>query len=167
MKAITAGGAMQPAALPTTKGHINLFEDLKHNVIAAAIKVAKKTAGGETENGCIRSLLYTLCLLNHSNRKRDEFRKSALTSITKQLASRSPSSSSSYRSRPALPGTCPRTYPEEEARDGGGKTPSTAHRGSGSGYGNVFNRKEVEEAHRERDGGGRRRHNERNGQRAW
>jgi hypothetical protein len=30
MKAITAGGSMQPAALPTTKGHINFFEDLEH-----------------------------------------------------------------------------------------------------------------------------------------
>ena len=38
----------------------------------------------------------------------------------------------------------------------GAETPSTLPGGSGSGYGHVFNRKEVEEAHRERDMGGRR-----------
>ena len=56
----------------------------------------------------------------------------------------------------------------------GGETPSTVHGGSGSGYGDVFNRKEVEEAHRDRDRGGRRwydddrrRHGEGSRQRAW
>ena len=39
----------------------------------------------------------------------------------------------------------------------GGETPSTVPGGFGSGYGLVFNRKEGEEAHRERDMGGRRR----------
>ena len=30
MKAIAAGGSVQPTALPTTKGHINFFEELEH-----------------------------------------------------------------------------------------------------------------------------------------
>ena len=38
----------------------------------------------------------------------------------------------------------------------GGETPSTVPGGFGSGYGHVFNRKQLEEAHRERDMGGRR-----------
>jgi hypothetical protein len=60
--------------------------------------------------GSLRSLFYTLCLLTYSSRKRDEFQKSShnpLTSITKQLASRSPSASSSYQSLAALPSPAP------------------------------------------------------------
>ena len=51
--------------------------------------------------GSLWSIFYTLCLLTHSNRKRDEFWRSAhdpLTLITKQLTSCSPNSSSSYHS---------------------------------------------------------------------
>ncbi|KIK05072.1 hypothetical protein K443DRAFT_373534 [Laccaria amethystina LaAM-08-1] len=211
MKAITAGGSMQPAALPTTKGHINFFEDLEHNAIAAAIKAAKKAVPEETEKGVAlapsaKDLKPWYSSSNSDKteevederRKRDEFRKSAhdpLTSITKQLASRSPSSSSSYRSRPTLPHTAPSAPPEVQARLSremsereraqelirrkrremeGGETPSTVHGGSGSGYGDVFNRKEVEDAHRERDRGSRRwydddrrRRGEGSRQRAW
>ncbi|KAJ6534226.1 hypothetical protein B0H19DRAFT_911064, partial [Mycena capillaripes] len=112
-------------------------------------------------------------------RKRDTVRKSVhdpLTSITHQLASRSassPSSKSTYRPRPpALPLNTSRP-PEVQARLTressereramelirrkqrelrGSETPTTAH---GGGYGDVFNRREVEEAHRGRDRRGR------------
>ncbi|KAJ7106418.1 hypothetical protein C8R43DRAFT_1092041 [Mycena crocata] len=109
-------------------------------------------------------------------RKRDTARKSVhdpLTSITHQLASRhgsAPSSSkSTYRPRPpALPPNTSRP-PEVQARltressereralelirrkqreMRGSETPSSVH---GGGYGDVFNRREVEEAHRGRD----------------
>ncbi|KAJ7342451.1 hypothetical protein DFH08DRAFT_874302 [Mycena albidolilacea] len=106
-------------------------------------------------------------------RKRDTARKSVhdpLTSITHQLASRhalSPSSKSSYRPRP--PATNASQPPEVQARLSrelsereramelirrkqremrGSETPSSVH---GGGYGDVFNRREVEEAHRGRD----------------
>ncbi|KAJ7690260.1 hypothetical protein B0H17DRAFT_856829, partial [Mycena rosella] len=109
-------------------------------------------------------------------RKRDTARKSVhdpLTSITHQLASRHGSTSSkpSYRPRPpAIPVNTSRP-PEVHARltressereralelirrkqreMRGSETPSTVH-GGGSGYGDVFNRREVEEAHRGRD----------------
>ncbi|EDR03685.1 uncharacterized protein LACBIDRAFT_306769 [Laccaria bicolor S238N-H82] len=197
MKAITAGSSMQPAALPTTKGHINFFEDLEHNAIAAAIKATKKATPAETEKGVAlapsaKDLKPWYSASNSDKteevederRKRDEFRKSAhdpLTSITKQLASRPPSSSSSYHSRPALPSHAPSAPPEVQARLSremsereraqelirrkrremqGGETPSAVHGGSGSAYGDVFNRKEVEEAHRERDRGSRRRYDD-------
>ncbi|KAJ7735829.1 hypothetical protein DFH07DRAFT_927928 [Mycena maculata] len=113
-------------------------------------------------------------------RKRDTARKSVhdpLTSITHQLASRhgsSPSfkSKSSYRPRPpAIPLNASRP-PEVEARltresserqraldliqrkqreMRGSETPSSVH---GGGYGDLFNRREVEEAHRGRERGG-------------
>ncbi|KAJ6570996.1 hypothetical protein DFH09DRAFT_1261118 [Mycena vulgaris] len=111
-------------------------------------------------------------------RKRDTARKSVhdpLTSITHQLASRhaSTSSKSNYRPRPpALPPNASRP-PEVQARLAressereralelvrrkqremrGSETPSTVH---GGGYGDLFNRREVEEAHRGRDRGWR------------
>ncbi|KAJ6462260.1 hypothetical protein C8R47DRAFT_1327228 [Mycena vitilis] len=120
-------------------------------------------------------------------RKRDTARKSVhdpLTSITHQLASRhasSPSSSSSYKPRyrpPPPPPPNASRPPEVHARltressereramelirrkqreMRGSETPSSVH---GGGYGDVFNRREVEEAHRgrerERDGRDRR-----------
>lgn len=107
--------------------------------------------------------------------KRDTARKSVhdpLTSITHQLASRhasSPASKSTYRPRPrALPPNTSRP-PEVQARLSressereramelirrkqrelrGSETPSSVH---GGGYGDVFNRREVEEAHRGRE----------------
>ncbi|KAJ6541064.1 hypothetical protein DFH09DRAFT_1263262 [Mycena vulgaris] len=111
-------------------------------------------------------------------RKRDTARKSVhdpLTSITHQLASRHAStpSKSNYRPRPAaLPPNTSRP-PEVQARltressereralelirrkqrgMRGSETPNTVH---GGGYGDLFNRREVEEAHRGRDRGWR------------
>ncbi|KAJ6575745.1 hypothetical protein DFH09DRAFT_915363 [Mycena vulgaris] len=111
-------------------------------------------------------------------RKRDTARKSVhdpLTSITHQLASRHAStpSKSNYRPRPAaLPPNTSRP-PEVQARltressereralelirrkqrdIRGSETPSTVY---GGGYGDLFNRREVEEAHRGRGRGWR------------
>ncbi|KAF7311310.1 hypothetical protein MKEN_01032700 [Mycena kentingensis (nom. inval.)] len=107
-------------------------------------------------------------------RLRDTLRKSAhdpLTSITHQLASRHGSTpSSSYRPRPqsqtnsAPPGVQARLSRESSERERaqalirrrqremrGSETPSTVHGGSGPGYSDVFNRREVEDAHRGRD----------------
>ncbi|KAJ7662538.1 hypothetical protein DFH06DRAFT_1190259 [Mycena polygramma] len=117
-------------------------------------------------------------------RKRDTARKSVhdpLTSITHQLASRhasssspSPSSKPKYRPRPPMPPPNTSRPPEVQARltressereramelirrkqreMRGSETPSSVH---GGGYGDVFNRREVEEAHRGRDGRDRR-----------
>jgi hypothetical protein len=105
-------------------------------------------------------------------RKRDlahKFMNDPLTSITHQLASRS----APTRRRPppsrSLPSSAP---PEVHARLSrevsereralelirrkkkemeGSETPSTVHGGYEGGYGDVFNRKEVEDAHRGRD----------------
>ncbi|KAK0478381.1 hypothetical protein IW261DRAFT_1565359 [Armillaria novae-zelandiae] len=105
-------------------------------------------------------------------RKRDTARKSIhdpLTSITHQLASKSsPSSSSSSRQRPR-PASAPGQPPEVSARitrelsereralalikrkKRGSETPSTVHGGiAESEYGDMYNRREVEEAHRGR-----------------
>ncbi|KAK0465052.1 uncharacterized protein EV420DRAFT_935726 [Desarmillaria tabescens] len=105
-------------------------------------------------------------------RKRDTARKSIhdpLTSITHQLASKSSSSSSSrHRPRPpSAPGQPPevnaritRELSEREralalirrkkAEERGSETPSTVHGGTESEYGDMYNRREVEEAHRGR-----------------
>ncbi|KAJ7032190.1 hypothetical protein C8F04DRAFT_959306 [Mycena alexandri] len=109
-------------------------------------------------------------------RKRDTARKSVhdpLTSITHQLASRqgsNPSTKSTYRPRPPVIPPNTSRPPEVQARlsressereramelirrkqreQRGSETPSTVH--GGSAYGDVFNRREVEEAHRGRD----------------
>ncbi|KAJ7115374.1 hypothetical protein C8R44DRAFT_223442 [Mycena epipterygia] len=108
------------------------------------------------------------------DRKRDTARKSVhdpLTSITHQLASRhgSSPSKSSYRARPPVVPPNTSRPPEVQARltressereralelirrkqreMRGSETPSSVH---GGGYGDVFNRREVEEAHRGRD----------------
>ncbi|KAJ6619291.1 hypothetical protein B0H10DRAFT_2026819 [Mycena sp. CBHHK59/15] len=107
-------------------------------------------------------------------RKRDTARKSIhdpLTSITHQLASRQGSSPSKSTYRPRPPALPPNTSrpPEVQARLAressereralelirrkqremrGSETPSAV---PGGGYGDVFNRREVEEAHRGRD----------------
>ncbi|KAF5376924.1 hypothetical protein D9615_007332 [Tricholomella constricta] len=131
-------------------------------------------------------------------RKRDTARKSIhdpLTSITKALASRSSAPSSSSRSfrRPRPISEASKAPPEVHARLSrestereralelirrkkrelaGSETPSTVHGGVDEGYDDVFNRREVEEAHRGRErrweprehdrgrhgGGGRRRY---------
>ncbi|KAJ7054277.1 hypothetical protein C8F01DRAFT_501521 [Mycena amicta] len=112
-------------------------------------------------------------------RMRDTLRKSAhdpLTSITHQLASRHGSTSntdsrrshsSSYRPHSATPSGPPevqaRLARESSERERalalirrkqretrGSETPSTVHGGSGPGYSDVFNRREVDDAHRGR-----------------
>ncbi|KAJ7431660.1 hypothetical protein B0H11DRAFT_1666850, partial [Mycena galericulata] len=108
-------------------------------------------------------------------RKRDTARKSVhdpLTSITHQLASRQGStpSKSTYRPRPPALAANSTRPPEVQARltresserdramelirrkqreMRGSETPSTVH--GGGGYGDLFNRREVEEAHRRRE----------------
>ncbi|KAF8870554.1 hypothetical protein BD779DRAFT_1680987 [Infundibulicybe gibba] len=201
-EAIEAGGSMQPAVLPTTNGHINFFEDLEHNAIAAAIRTTTKATPAETEKGFplappAKDLnpWYSTRIRDQDKeeetldekRQRDTARKSIhdpLTAITQQLASRSDSSSSrpayNARSRPRPPpATGSMQPPEVSARltressereralelirrkkreMEGSATPSTVHGGMEEGYGDVFNRREVEEAHHRRDrrwGGGR------------
>ncbi|PPQ88270.1 hypothetical protein CVT25_005433 [Psilocybe cyanescens] len=200
-KHIASTSSMQPAVLPTTNGHINLFEDLELNAIAATLKVGKKPPA-ETEKGVplapsakdlkpwySEKATEKVEEVEDDRKKREESRKFAhdpLTSITRQLASR-PSSSSSSSTRPFRPPHPPRSNansdkpPEVQARlsressereralelirrrkreMAGSATPSTVHGESGSGYGDVFNRREVEEAHKHRerrwDGGNRR-----------
>ncbi|KAF9014772.1 hypothetical protein BDZ89DRAFT_1094661 [Hymenopellis radicata] len=99
-------------------------------------------------------------------RKRDTARKSIhdpLTSITKQLASSSSSSSSSPVARRPRPAITNSSRPPEsserkralalirkKAREKqGSETPSTVH-GGASEYGDMYNRRAVEEAHRGR-----------------
>ncbi|KAK0208235.1 hypothetical protein DFS33DRAFT_424794 [Desarmillaria ectypa] len=105
-------------------------------------------------------------------RKRDTARKSIhdpLTSITHQLASKSSSSSSSSSRQRPRPASISGQPPEVSARitressereralalirrkKRGSETPSTVHGGiEESEYGDMYNRKEVEEAHRGR-----------------
>ncbi|CAA7266442.1 unnamed protein product [Cyclocybe aegerita] len=191
MKRIASSSSMQAAVLPTTNGHINLFEDLEHTqqAIAAAIRASKKTGPAETEKGVplapsAKDLKpwYSERTQDRveeveEKRRREEFRKSAhdpLTSITKQLASR-PSGSTSSSSRPSRSSSFSsisgkpvevqarlsrETTERERALElirrkkremEGNATPSTVCGDSASGYGDVYNRREVEEAHRHRD----------------
>ena len=108
-------------------------------------------------------------------RKRDESRKYVHDPITKQLSTRpsaSTSSSSKAPYRPALPSKTNRDKPPEvQARLSrestereramelmrrkrremeGNATPSTVYNDSG-GYGDLYNKREVEQAHRFRD----------------
>ncbi|RDB27181.1 hypothetical protein Hypma_004380 [Hypsizygus marmoreus] len=109
-------------------------------------------------------------------RKRDTARKSMhdpLTSITQQLSSRATASSSGAFRRPRPPPPASAMAPpevqaritresseRERALDlirrkkrelAGSETPSTVRGGGDDGYGDVFNRREVEEAHRGRE----------------
>ncbi|KAF9561499.1 hypothetical protein CPC08DRAFT_722735 [Agrocybe pediades] len=188
LKHIASSSSMQVAALPTTGGHINLFEDLEVKAMVAAIKVPKK-GSAETEKGVPLAPSAKDLKPWYSERtkdkgeeveddkkRREEFRKSAhdpLTSITKQLASRESSSSSSSRSfkHPSSLPTISDKPPEVRARLSressereralelirrkkremdGNATPSTVSGELSSGYGDVFNKLEVEEAHRYR-----------------
>ncbi|EFI28539.1 hypothetical protein CC1G_13561 [Coprinopsis cinerea okayama7 len=178
------------AQLPTTNGHINFFEDLEQASMAAMIKAStKKPATAETEKGVPlapsekdlkpwysgRKKDGEDDELPEDKRKREEYRKSAhdpLTSITKQLASRSAPPSSSRRAQQpprALASSSSTSMgpPEVQARISrekserqraleliqrkkremaGNDTPSTVY--GGSGYSDQFNREEVEAAHR-------------------
>ncbi|KAF9482915.1 hypothetical protein BDN70DRAFT_800562 [Pholiota conissans] len=203
LKYIASTSSTQAATLPTTNGHINLFEDLELSAITAAVKLSKK-APAETEKGV--ALAPSAKDLNpwyssvgrekdkqedvdvedekrstqlpHS-RKREESRKFAhdpLTSIERQLASRSSGSTSKpeprYRRPPPPRKEISDKPPEVQARLSRessereralelirrkkremeiAATPSTVHGEPSSGYGDVFNRREVEEAHRYRD----------------
>ncbi|KAF8168567.1 hypothetical protein B0H34DRAFT_793148 [Crassisporium funariophilum] len=203
LKDLAAGSSTRGVVLPTTNGHINLFEDLEQSSMIAAIKATKKVTLAETEKGVplgpsakdlkpwySERSLDPAAEVEDEKRKRDESRKSVhdpLTSITKQLASRpsfslsSSSSKSSYRRPPSFAKTTPGKPPEVQARLSressereralelirrkkremeGNATPSTVCGDASSGYGDVFNRREVEEAHRFKDkrwdGGNRR-----------
>ncbi|KAG6830269.1 hypothetical protein H0H92_001535 [Tricholoma furcatifolium] len=188
-KIIAEGSSTRPAALPTTGGHINFFEDLENASITAAIRATKKAEPAETDKGVPLAPSAKDLKPWYSERskdkdeetpderrKRDTARKSIhdpLTSITKELSSRSSSStpSTSYR-RPRLPPEAAMAPPEVHARltressereralalirrkkreMEGSATPSTVHGGIDPGYDDVFNRKEVEEAHRGRE----------------
>ncbi|TFK71856.1 hypothetical protein BDN72DRAFT_764207 [Pluteus cervinus] len=198
------GSTMQPPALPTTNGHINLFEDLEQTTIAAAIRAStKKTPTSTAEEGF--ALAPSTKDLNpwysskerpvdivdpelEGKRQRDDIRKShhdPLTSITKQLSSRTsppkskPSRPSGSHSRPFSssdkPEVTARLTRESSERERalelirrkkreqmGSMTPSTVHGGDEEySYGDQYNRRAVEEAHRDRDrrwskGGGER-----------
>ncbi|KAJ6518983.1 hypothetical protein C8R45DRAFT_1048106 [Mycena sanguinolenta] len=175
------GGSMRPAVLPTTGGHINFFEDLEHNAIATAIRTAKKAEPDlkpwytERAANSDEEVIDEKRFVHHTARKSVH---DPLTSITYQLASRhgsSPSSKPTYRPCSAAMSSThdPSQPPEVQARltressereramelirrkqreMRGSETPSTVH---GGGYGDVFNRREVEEAHRGRDRRGR------------
>ncbi|KAG6917272.1 hypothetical protein DXG01_003220 [Tephrocybe rancida] len=187
-KIIAEGSSTRGAVLPTTGGHINFFEDLEHTSISAAIRATKKVEPAETEKGV--PLAPSAKDLNpwysernkdkkeetmDDRRKRDAARKSIhdpLTSITKELASRSSTSDSSTsyrRRRPRPPPEASMAPPEVHARLtressereralelirrkkrelAGSATPSTVHGGVDQGYDDVFNRREVEDAHR-------------------
>ncbi|KAG6896226.1 hypothetical protein C0992_009621 [Termitomyces sp. T32_za158] len=189
-KLIAEGSSTREPALPTTDGHINFFEDLEHESIAAAVRATKKTEPVETDKGVplapsAKDLKPWYSErrkeqdeeIADERRKRDTARKSVhdpLTSITKELASRSSlssSSSSSFR-RPRLPSQVSQASPDVQARltressereralqlirrkkreIKGSITPSTVHGGVDQGYEDVFNRREVEEAHRYRE----------------
>ncbi|KAJ7495377.1 hypothetical protein FB451DRAFT_365570 [Mycena latifolia] len=175
LEELTAGGNAQAAVLPSTGGHINFFEDLEHTAIATAIRATttKKTEPVETDRGfplapAAKDLnpWYTQRAADpdeeplDEKRKRDTARKSVhdpLASINQQLASRH-GASSKYRPRPSGPSQpselqtrLARESSERERalalirRKNGGEKPSS------SGYTDLFNRREVEEAHRGRE----------------
>ncbi|PPQ98091.1 hypothetical protein CVT26_003261 [Gymnopilus dilepis] len=194
MKAIASTSAIQEPVLPTTNGHINLFEDLEITAMALAAKVSKKKTPVEAEKGV--ALAPSAKDLNpwyseksknkdskpveegeEERRRREESRKYAhdpLTSITRQLASRTSDPSSSSRSSrttrpPKAIADKPPEVQERLSRESsereralelirrkkremeGNATPSTVHGEPIGGYGDVFNRREVEEAHRHRE----------------
>ncbi|KAF9527874.1 hypothetical protein CPB83DRAFT_855341 [Crepidotus variabilis] len=201
MKRIAEGSGLQHGAiLPTTNGHINLFEDLEHTqkTIAAAIRSSSKKASTassstETEKGVplapsTKDLNPWYSERNSSKdeakeledrekerKRREESRKTAhdpLTSITRQLAVRSSSLSSRTTMRPPpLPASSSgtgdvhtRLNRESSERERalalirrkkremeGNMTPSTVVDDSGSEYGDMYNRREVQEAHRYRE----------------
>lgn len=127
-----------------------------------------------------RSFSQTMAYLKWQFRKREDSRKFAndpLTSITRQLESRSRESASSSRTfrRPPPPSrdrNVSDNPPEVQARlsressereralelirrkkreMAGSATPSTVHGDANSSYGDLFNRREVEEAHKHRE----------------
>ncbi|KAF8147249.1 hypothetical protein K438DRAFT_1989831 [Mycena galopus ATCC 62051] len=171
---------MQPAVLPATDGHINLFKDLEHsfqNPIATV--TAKKIEPVVTE----RDVLLAPSAIDLTpwytesrtakpdqeeageKRIRDTPRKSVrdpLTSIMHQLAAQHTSTptSTAYIPKHTYP---PRRPPNANAQTNtitaqlseremrGSETPSSIHGGGGGGCNDVFNRREVEEAHRGRE----------------
>jgi len=190
LKDLAANSSTRGPVLPTTNGHINLFEDLEQSSLMAAIKATKKVTPAETEKGVALAPSakdlkpwYSERTqepaedVQDDKRKRDESRKyvhDPLTSITRQLAARpsvSTSSSSKAPYRPALPSNANHGKPPEvQARlsrestereralelirrkrreTEGNATPSTVF--NDSGYTDVYNKREVEEAHKFRD----------------
>ncbi|KAF5312966.1 hypothetical protein D9619_003745 [Psilocybe cf. subviscida] len=207
-KHIASSSSMTGAILPTTNGHINLFEDLEMSALAAVAKVSKKTTANDEKGVALAPSAKDLNPwyssaskdkpedVEDDKRKREEYRKNAhdpLTSIERQLASRSSgfSSSSSSRGRMAPPVSTRALSdkpPEVQARltressereralelirrkkreTLASMTPTTVNGDDAeSGYGDVFNKREVEEAHRYKDrrwdGGWRREDRDRN-----
>ncbi|KIK56349.1 hypothetical protein GYMLUDRAFT_247868 [Collybiopsis luxurians FD-317 M1] len=185
-----AESTMAAPSISTSRGHINLFEDLEQNAIAAAARASKKDSTAETDKGI--ALAPSAKDLNpwysekskqrdtdqdDDRRKRDTARKSVhdpLTSINHQLASSSKSSQPSKprftrppspRSSSRDPEVNARLFRESSERERalalirrkqremiGSETPSTV-RGvdDSSEYGDMYNRRDVEEAHRVRD----------------
>ncbi|KAF8236867.1 hypothetical protein L208DRAFT_1356852 [Tricholoma matsutake] len=170
--------------------HLSVSNLHQQNAIATAIKATKKADPSETDKGVPLapsakdlkpwySEKRTDSNYNEEEpderRNRDTARKSMhdpLTSITRQLASRSSTSTStsvkSYRPRPLPPSASPevaaRLTRESSERERalaliqrkkremqGSMTPSTVRGSDDGGYADVFNRKEVEEAHRGRE----------------
>ncbi|KAF5337937.1 hypothetical protein D9758_013087 [Tetrapyrgos nigripes] len=204
--------AATTAKLTTKDGHINFFEDLEQNAIAAAVhssRIAKSKSSTTEETDKGVPLAPSAKDLNpwysdrsgrrereaededesaQERRKRDLARKSVhdpLTSITHQLAISyrpSPSSSSSRFKHPppsssssqtqtssqptAVTARLTRESSEHEralaliqrkkrgaakASGIGSMTPSTVHGGEDEEYGDMYNRREVKEAHRYKD----------------
>ncbi|KAF7328645.1 hypothetical protein MSAN_02473100 [Mycena sanguinolenta] len=176
------GGSMRSAVLPTTGGHINFFEDLEHNAIATAIRTTKKAEPVETERGVplapsAKDLKpwYTERAADPDDEvidekwKRDTARKSRLVTVlaphlNQHIAPRPPTIPSNHDASqpPEVQARLSRELSERERamelirrkqrEMRGSETPSTIH---GGGYGDVFNRREVEEAHRGRERRGR------------
>ncbi|EGN94232.1 hypothetical protein SERLA73DRAFT_188867 [Serpula lacrymans var. lacrymans S7.3] len=194
--AIISGGSSsaQSSSLPTSKGHINLFEDIELHAQVTMTRASKKTeAQLEAEKGVplapsAKDLKPWYSERSHERNKEPEEEKQArdlafksrndpLTSITHQLASRSSTNKFTTRSRPQpRPILSSSSFPDDvsarlsresserqRALDlirrkkkelAGSETPSTVHGGNddrNSGYGDVFNKRAVEEAHRGRD----------------
>lgn len=175
---------MQPPAMLSSGGHINLFEDIEQNAITTAVRASRTKKDEITEDERGVRLAPTQKDLNpwytekhaklidpdkpDDKQRRDMARKSThdpLTSITKQLVSRS-SSTVDRRSHPprVASSTDPRqarmsressereralALIQRKRRDAeGSETPSTVY--NTPGYADMYNRRDVEAAHRDR-----------------
>ncbi|KAI0058588.1 hypothetical protein BV25DRAFT_1829822 [Artomyces pyxidatus] len=170
--------ASQSSSIPTSsRGHINLFEDLEQHALALSVRSSKKApAIPEADRGVPLAPTkkdlkpwYSARRGERDNdagddrRLRDLSRKShadPISSIPAHLTRTSPS-----KPRAAAPAASPlegRLARESSERERalalkarkqreleGSATPSTVH----GGYGDLFNRREVEDARRERDRG--------------
>ncbi|KAJ7073736.1 hypothetical protein C8F01DRAFT_1205218 [Mycena amicta] len=136
------------AVLPTTAGHINFFEDLEQNaMIPATTRKTKKTEPVETDRGV--SLAPSAkdlkpCNTDSHRSHSSSYRpRSATSSGPPEVQSRLARESSERERALAL-------IRRKQRETRGSETPSTVHGGSGPGYSDVFNRREVDDAHRGR-----------------